>query len=85
MCRKSIILETRKEDVKSDNSAFLIPQLAITANRCPKSSNFKDIYKCVVTEHTTFYYRIFSSKKEIEIITIFDTRQHPQKLKKDIE
>ncbi|AXP82654.1 Plasmid stabilization system protein [Mariniflexile rhizosphaerae] len=52
---------------------------------CTKSSEIEGLYKCVVTKHTTFYYRILAEQQEIEIITIFDTRQHPEKLKKDIK
>ena len=61
-----------------------IEQISIQPNSCPKSSEFDNLYKCVVTKQTTFYYRILADRKEIEIITIFDTRQHPGKLKKDI-
>jgi plasmid stabilization system protein ParE len=62
-----------------------INQISIQPESCPKSFEFKGLYKCVVTKQTTFYYRILRGKKEIEIITIFDTRQHPDKLKKDIK
>lgn len=61
-----------------------INQIAIQPNSCPKSSEFSNLYKCVVTKQTTFYYRVLKQQREIEIITIFDTRQNPQKLKKDI-
>ena len=50
-----------------------------------QSFEFKGLYKCVVTKQTTFYYRINFDKKEIEIITVFDTRQNPDKLEKDIK
>jgi len=62
-----------------------IEQISIQPDSCPKSSEFENLYKCVVTKQTTFFYRIKAEKKEIEIITIFDTRQHPDKLKKDID
>ena len=62
-----------------------IKQISIQPDSCPKSSEFKNLYKCVVTKQTTFFYRINSEKKEIEIITIFDTRQHPDKLKEDLD
>ncbi len=61
-----------------------IKQISIQPNSCPKSSEFDNLYKCVVTKQTTFYYRIKAELKEIEIITIFDTRQRPDKIKKDI-
>lgn len=62
-----------------------INQLAVQPESCPISSEIKGVYKCVVTKQTTFYYRILSTQNEIEIITIFDTRQHPDKLYKDIK
>ncbi|EPR73101.1 hypothetical protein ADIWIN_1882 [Winogradskyella psychrotolerans RS-3] len=62
-----------------------IKQISIEPNSCQKSSEFDNLYKCVVTKQTSFFYRIKEEKKEIEIITIFDTRQHPEKLKKDID
>lgn len=61
-----------------------IKQISIQPDSCPKSSKFDNLYKCVVTKQTTFYYRVLAEQKEIEIVTIFDTRQHPDKLKKDI-
>ncbi|WP_034893358.1 type II toxin-antitoxin system RelE/ParE family toxin [Gillisia sp. Hel_I_29] len=61
-----------------------IQQISSQPESCPKSTDLKGLFKCVVTKQTTFYYRISNSKKEIEIITVFDTRQNPKKLKKDI-
>ncbi len=40
------------------------------------------IRKYVITKHNTIYYRI--KKDEVQIITVFDTRQNPAKLKKII-
>ena len=62
-----------------------IEQISEQPESCPQSSEFKGLYKCVVTKQTTFYYRINFDKKEIEVITVFDTRQNPDKLKKDIK
>lgn len=42
---------------------------------CPKSSEFPNLYKCVVSEQTSYFYRINIS--DIEIITVFDNRQDP--------
>lgn len=62
-----------------------IKQISIQSKSCPKSLEFENLYKCVVTKQTTFYYRINEQLDEIEIITIFDSRQHPDKLKKDFD
>ncbi len=59
-----------------------IDQISSQPYSCPKSKKFNGLYKCVVTNQTTLYYRIESD--EIEIITVFDTRQDPGKLKKDL-
>lgn len=61
-----------------------IEQISRCPESCPKSSEFVNLYKCIVTKQTTFYYRINEDKNEIEIITFFDTRQNPDKLKEDI-
>ncbi|SFI79711.1 type II toxin-antitoxin system RelE/ParE family toxin [Myroides guanonis] len=49
----------------------------------PESKVKKGLRKCVVTNKTTIYYRFTS--KQISIITLFDTRQHPQKLNKEFK
>lgn len=61
-----------------------IKQITLQPESCPQSTDIKGLYKCVVTKQTTFYYRISTELKEIEIITIFDTRQNPSKLRRDI-
>lgn len=75
-------LKTRDEFISKLSEK--IKQISIQPDSCSKSSEFKNLYKCVVTKQTSFYYRIKWDKEEIEIITIFDTRQNPDKLKKDI-
>ncbi|MGB0879575.1 MAG: type II toxin-antitoxin system RelE/ParE family toxin [Polaribacter sp.] len=62
-----------------------IKQISEHPESCPQSDEFKGLYKCVVTKQTTFYFRILIDRNEIEIITIFDTRQNPNKLKEDID
>lgn len=59
-------------------------QISNQPESCPESSTFKGIFKCVITKHTTFYYRVLSQFNKIEIITLFDTRRHPDKLSKDL-
>uniref|UniRef100_UPI00404AC61D type II toxin-antitoxin system RelE/ParE family toxin n=1 Tax=Flavobacterium sp. TaxID=239 RepID=UPI00404AC61D len=48
----------------------------------PESKKGKLLRKCVVTTQTTIYYRFNSA--QIDIVTIFDTRQNPKKLNKDL-
>ena len=75
-------LKVRNDFIKKLTSK--ITQISDQTESCPQSTAFKGLYKCVVTKQTTFYYRINFDKKEIEIITVFDTRQNPDKLQKDI-
>ena len=48
----------------------------------PESKKGKSLRKCVLTKHTTLFYRYNS--KRINIVTIFDTRQNPNKLNKEM-
>lgn len=46
----------------------------------PLFNKKRKIRKCILTKQNTIYYRI--QPEQIEIITIFDSRQQPAKLKK---
>ena len=76
-------LKVRNDFIKKLTSK--INQISEHPESCPQSSEFKSLFKCVVAKQTTFYYRINLGRKEIEIITVFDTRQNPDKLEKDIK
>jgi len=84
----NFLLEKWNLQVKNDFIKKLtskINQISKQPESCPQSSEFKGLFKCVVTKQTTFYYRINLDKNEIEIITVFDTRQNPDKLERDIK
>ena len=49
----------------------------------PKSEVVKGLYKCVITKQTTAFYKF--DNKNIYIVTIFDTRQDPDKLNKKVQ
>ena len=59
-----------------------ISQISKFPSSCPESKDFKGLYKCVVTGQATLYYRI--NDDEIEIVTLFDTRQDPKRLDSDV-
>ncbi|MGA9326526.1 MAG: type II toxin-antitoxin system RelE/ParE family toxin [Salegentibacter sp.] len=48
----------------------------------PESQKNPGLRRCVFTKHTSLYYRF--STTQITIITVFDSRQDPEKLKKDL-
>lgn len=45
----------------------------------PPYDKYPNIRKCVLTKQINLYYKI--NNKDIEVLTLFDTRQHPDKLK----
>jgi plasmid stabilization system protein ParE len=63
---------------KLDNSIHLIQNYPLSFE---KSEIKIDLYRCVVTKQTTLYYK-FDSKK-VYIVTVFDNRMNPKKLKKE--
>ena len=42
-------------------------------------NNYKQLRKCVVSKQTTIFYKIIKNK--IVIVSVFDTRQNPIKIK----
>ncbi len=75
-------LKVRNDFIKKLTSK--IEQISNQPESCPQSSEFRGLFKCIVTKQTTLYYRVNLDRKEIEIITIFDTRQNPDLLEKDV-
>jgi len=71
--------------VKTDFVEKLDSSIEIIKNQpelFPESKKGKGLRKCVITKQTTLYYRYNS--KRINIVTLFDTRQNPNKLDKEI-
>jgi plasmid stabilization system protein ParE len=82
------LLENWSEKVKNDffkRFQEKVDQISRLPESCPQSTEFVGLFKCVVTKQNTFYYRIHYGKHEIEIITVFDSRQSPHKLENDLE
>ena len=73
-------LKIKSDFAKKLNRSIKIIQL--NPEVFPASNIKKGLHKCVITKQTTLFYR-FNSKKII-IVTIFDTRQNPDKLYKDL-
>lgn len=49
----------------------------------PKSDIVKGLHKLVITKQTTVYYKYDSER--VFIVTLFDTRQNPKRLKREIK
>jgi plasmid stabilization system protein ParE len=52
--------------------------ISINPEAFPKSD--KNIYKCVLNKQITIFYRF--NTEEIQILSLFDTRQNPTKINK---
>lgn len=79
------LLNNWNQKVKTDFIKKLdknIATIRINPEIFPESEIKLGLHKCVITKHTTLFYR-FNSKR-IVIVTIFDTRQNPKKLQKEI-
>ncbi len=72
--------KVKKEFIeKLDHSLSLIQE---NPDSFKKSNIIGGLHKCVITKQTTIYYRY--DNKNIYIVTLFDNRQNPKKLKKEI-
>lgn len=74
-------LEVRNDFIKKVKEK--LKQISLYPKSCLKTSEFPNLYKCIVTKQTSLYYRII--KNEIEIITITDNRQDPEKVFTEIK
>jgi plasmid stabilization system protein ParE len=78
--------ENWSESVKKDFIIKLDKRIDIIKNQpeaFPVSTIKSQVYKCVITKQTTLYYKF--DQNRIYIITIFDTRQNPNKIKGELK
>lgn len=71
----------RDELLEKILNSFL--RVAAYPESSPKSQSFTDLHKCVLSKHTSYFYRFNSD--ELEIITVFDNRQNPGKIEAEIK
>lgn len=85
---KKIIQYLKKEwsDKSADRFIDLLREKISKIKEYPYSYNTlagrEDIRRCVIKKQTTLYYKV--GKNKIEVITLYDSRQNPDKLKKFI-
>lgn len=79
-------LETEwSEKVKKDFIQKLdrsFAQIQKYPDSCPKSEIIKGLHRLPVSKQTSVYYRF--NTKTIQIVTFFDNRMEPEKLKKEV-
>ena len=76
------LLENWSEKVKSEFVQKLDDSIEIIRNKpelFPESHKRKGLRRCVLTKQITLFYRF--NNERIEIVTLFDTRQSPNKFK----
>ncbi len=56
--------------------------IALTPDMYPLTSKNRKVRKCVLNKQNVVYFRVHENN--VEVITIFDTRQNPKNLKKII-
>ncbi|SMG50205.1 ParE toxin of type II toxin-antitoxin system, parDE [Marivirga sericea] len=56
-------------------------QISKYPDSAPKSDSVKGLHRFVISKQTTMYYKYDS--KSVKIVTFFDTRMNPKRLKKD--
>jgi len=64
--------------VKLDNS---LKQISKHPLSCERTQIKPDLHRCLVSKQTTLYY-IFDTKR-VYVVTIFDNRMNPKKLKQE--
>jgi plasmid stabilization system protein ParE len=48
---------------------------------CPESLKYKNVHRCIISKQTSLVYRYKPRKEVIEIVTFFDNRSNPKKVK----
>jgi plasmid stabilization system protein ParE len=71
---------TKNDFIKKLDKVF--SQIKANPNIYPKSQIQKEVHKCVITSQTTIYYSF--DHNSIYVITLFDNRQDPGKLQKEL-
>lgn len=74
-------VKARNEFVEKLEKGF--EMIRLNPEMFPKSEINPNRFRFVLTKQTTIYYRFNNS--EIRILALFDTRQNPNKIKKDIK
>ena len=72
-------LKVKKDFVKKLDSGLL--HLSQFPESHPESNVKKGLHKFVLTKQTTVYYKF--NTRSLFIVTLFDTRQNPDKLKRE--
>ena len=58
----------------------VVKTIRVNPESFPKSDINSNYNKCVITKQSTLYYRYNS--KQVRVLSLFDTRQNPNKIKK---
>ncbi|MEI6141305.1 MAG: type II toxin-antitoxin system RelE/ParE family toxin [Mariniphaga sp.] len=73
-------LKVKNDFIKKLDKSFT--QLQKLPESCPQSDLVKGLHMFVVTKQTSLYYRF--DKNSVMIVTVFDNRMNPDRLKTEI-
>ena len=74
---------TKERDEFLEKILNSVKRVATHPESSPKSDTFPNLFKCVVSKHTSFFYRFNS--EDLEVITVFDNRQDPSQIESEIK
>ena len=73
------------QKARNDFSKLLVKNIDIIGKHSEAFPQFRDnLHRAVITKHNTMFDRINNDKEIVEVIAIFDTRQHPEKLNNEL-
>lgn len=73
---------TRKEvEIFYNRTQIVLRSISNNPKLFPASAKNKNIRKAIVDKNNTFYYKIDTYDQKVHVLTFFDSRQDPQKLK----
>lgn len=79
-----VYLESRFSEITKNKFISKLDSVIYLIQKDPeiflKSESNKNYRKCIVSKQTTIFYRF--NTKEVRILSFFDTRQNPSKIKK---
>jgi plasmid stabilization system protein ParE len=76
-------LRNRQEEIKNfiNQTNYIVSRIAAQPEMYPSSPESSKIRKAAINKHITLYYRYFSTKKEVILLTFWHNKQDPRKLK----
>ena len=78
-----LLEEWTEREIKNfiNQTNYIISRIGAQPEMYPASPKSSKIRKAAINKHITLYYRYFSTKKEVILLTFWHNKQDPRKLK----